>query len=252
MSSARDTYDGSAAQSQHYAAAETLVEHAQLPRTGAFHSSHSFAPRTELRFPQPLGPLNSSQYPQLPPVVPGPVQDGRRGSINDTRMLEVGAAKSPYYTRPPTILHPDHQVHQHGFSPASDAYGNMSQISGNNLISSIPQRSSEQVSTPEFLDAGQRYDGSALAMAAGGAHDGYPKEEENSGGHLAWAELKTKAGKERKRLPLACIACRRKKIRCSGEKPACKHCFRSRNPCIYKVSTRKVILTPQTGFGHYG
>jgi hypothetical protein len=55
----------------------------------------------------------------------------------------------------------------------------------------------------------------------------------------AWSELKTKAGKERKRLPLACIACRRKKIRCSGEKPACKHCLRSRIPCVYKVTTRK-------------
>lgn len=54
-----------------------------------------------------------------------------------------------------------------------------------------------------------------------------------------WAELKTKAGKDRKRLPLACVACRRKKIRCSGEKPACKHCLKSRTPCVYKVSTRK-------------
>lgn len=62
----------------------------------------------------------------------------------------------------------------------------------------------------------------------------------------AWAELKTKAGKERKRLPLACIACRRKKIRCSGEKPACKHCLRSRIPCVYKVTTRKAA--PRTDY----
>lgn len=61
-----------------------------------------------------------------------------------------------------------------------------------------------------------------------------------------WSELKTKAGKERKRLPLACIACRRKKIRCSGEKPACKHCSRSRIPCVYKVTTRKA--TPRTDY----
>lgn len=61
-----------------------------------------------------------------------------------------------------------------------------------------------------------------------------------------WSELKTKAGKERKRLPLACIACRRKKIRCSGEKPACKHCFRSRVPCVYKVTTRKAA--PRTDY----
>lgn len=62
----------------------------------------------------------------------------------------------------------------------------------------------------------------------------------------AWSELKTKAGKERKRLPLACIACRRKKIRCSGEKPACKHCLRSRMPCVYKVTTRKAA--PRTDY----
>lgn len=62
----------------------------------------------------------------------------------------------------------------------------------------------------------------------------------------AWSELKTKAGKERKRLPLACIACRRKKIRCSGEKPACRHCLRSRVPCVYKVTARKAA--PRTDY----
>jgi hypothetical protein len=62
----------------------------------------------------------------------------------------------------------------------------------------------------------------------------------------AWSDMKTKAGKERKRLPLACIACRRKKIRCSGEKPACKHCSKSRIPCVYKVTTRKAA--PRTDY----
>ncbi|KAL1971148.1 hypothetical protein VTN77DRAFT_99 [Rasamsonia byssochlamydoides] len=90
--------------------------------------------------------------------------------------------------------------------------------------------------------------------------DAVPESKENNnndGGNRAasqtvekekppWSELKTKAGKERKRLPLACIACRRKKIRCSGEKPACKHCFRSRIPCVYKVTTRKAA--PRTDY----
>lgn len=62
----------------------------------------------------------------------------------------------------------------------------------------------------------------------------------------SWSDMKTKAGKERKRLPLACIACRRKKIRCSGEKPACKHCLRSRIPCVYKITTRKAA--PRTDY----
>ncbi|KAK4507407.1 hypothetical protein PRZ48_001142 [Zasmidium cellare] len=73
------------------------------------------------------------------------------------------------------------------------------------------------------------------------------KQDEADGASApAWSELKTKAGKERKRLPLACIACRRKKIRCSGEKPACKHCLRSRIPCVYKVTTRKAA--PRTDY----
>jgi hypothetical protein len=84
----------------------------------------------------------------------------------------------------------------------------------------------------------------------GGALDGSDlgsrtKEDKNDH-NPPWSELKTKAGKERKRLPLACIACRRKKIRCSGEKPACKHCLRSRIPCVYKVTTRKAA--PRTDY----
>ena len=72
------------------------------------------------------------------------------------------------------------------------------------------------------------------------------KTKDGGGDAPAWSELKTKAGKDRKRLPLACIACRRKKIRCSGEKPACKHCLRSRIPCVYKVTTRKAA--PRTDY----
>ncbi|KAJ5746391.1 hypothetical protein N7520_011573 [Penicillium odoratum] len=84
------------------------------------------------------------------------------------------------------------------------------------------------------LDATTRDD---TGGATNSAKDGRPP---------MWTEMKTKAGKERKRLPLACIACRRKKIRCSGEKPACKHCTRSRIPCVYKVTTRKAA--PRTDY----
>ena len=103
---------------------------------------------------------------------------------------------------------------------------------------------------------------SSRGLGARGSDESLPHESRNrkdsdkSGGDLRvngdaikpppWSELKTKAGKERKRLPLACIACRRKKIRCSGEKPACKHCLRSRIPCVYKVTTRKAA--PRTDY----
>jgi hypothetical protein len=72
------------------------------------------------------------------------------------------------------------------------------------------------------------------------------RENEDPDKPPLWSELRTKAGKERKRLPLACIACRRKKIRCSGEKPACKHCLRARIPCVYKVTARKAA--PRTDY----
>lgn len=85
------------------------------------------------------------------------------------------------------------------------------------------------------------------SQSQAGLEGGSSKADETQDGVLpAWSELKTKAGKERKRLPLACIACRRKKIRCSGEKPACKHCLRSRIPCVYKVTTRKAA--PRTDY----
>lgn len=90
------------------------------------------------------------------------------------------------------------------------------------------------------------FDLSGHGAADGTDLGGRPKEERSDTTVPAWSELKTKAGKERKRLPLACIACRRKKIRCSGEKPACKHCIRSRIPCVYKVTARKAA--PRTDY----
>ncbi|KAI9803721.1 MAG: hypothetical protein M1833_000633 [Piccolia ochrophora] len=86
----------------------------------------------------------------------------------------------------------------------------------------------------------------AAARATAGSDGALASRSDRSAEHPAWTELKTKAGKERKRLPLACIACRRKKIRCSGEKPACKHCLKSRIPCVYKVTTRKAA--PRTDY----
>lgn len=88
--------------------------------------------------------------------------------------------------------------------------------------------------------------GLATSGLADGTDLGGKLKGDKSDAAPAWSELKTKAGKERKRLPLACIACRRKKIRCSGEKPACKHCLRSRIPCVYKVTARKAA--PRTDY----
>lgn len=89
--------------------------------------------------------------------------------------------------------------------------------------------------------------GDVFAMNKGGPRDGSEDKKCDKNEQLpAWTELKTKAGKERKRLPLACTACRRKKIRCSGEKPACKNCTKSKVPCVYKVTTKKAA--PRTDY----
>ena len=107
---------------------------------------------------------------------------------------------------------------------------------------------SEPTSPVSMRDYGNRQlDGPASwTKHSSGEHVGRHEIKEEATKKPAWSELKTKAGKERKRLPLACIACRRKKIRCSGEKPACKHCLRSRVPCVYKVTTRKAA--PRTDY----
>lgn len=115
--------------------------------------------------------------------------------------------------------------------------------------------SPESAPTLGILNIGDTLnDGSTLSMKLDDSVDGdgpegsttSKRDKENPLEPPPWSEMKTKAGKERKRLPLACIACRRKKIRCSGEKPACKHCLRSRIPCVYKVTTRKAA--PRTDY----
>src|SRR5437764_1289462 len=44
---------------------------------------------------------------------------------------------------------------------------------------------------------------------------------------------------KRKRLTQACDACRKKKVKCSGEKPSCNNCTRLGLHCTYLPSTRK-------------
>ncbi|ESZ93795.1 hypothetical protein SBOR_5824 [Sclerotinia borealis F-4128] len=97
------------------------------------------------------------------------------------------------------------------------------------------------------LHEGDTSVGDDFGMNTGGPRDGSEdKRSDRNQPAPAWTELKTKAGKERKRLPLACTACRRKKIRCSGEKPACRNCTKSKIPCVYKVTTKKAA--PRTDY----
>ncbi|KAK1242626.1 hypothetical protein MKX08_005438 [Trichoderma sp. CBMAI-0020] len=114
----------------------------------------------------------------------------------------------------------------------------------------LTSSSMARISTPasnSITDDGNADDFGLMNQNRGDGTDlGGKSKDDSASAPPAWSELKTKAGKDRKRLPLACIACRRKKIRCSGEKPACKHCMRSRIPCVYKVTTRKAA--PRTDY----
>ncbi|KAI9770130.1 MAG: hypothetical protein M1840_003580 [Geoglossum simile] len=101
-------------------------------------------------------------------------------------------------------------------------------------------------STRGQVPAGLPPDGANTPGGGAAEDNGKAQADEGENLQAPWSELKTKAGKERKRLPLACIACRRKKIRCSGQKPSCRHCLRSRTPCVYKVTARKAA--PRTDY----
>ncbi|CAG8435611.1 3702_t:CDS:2 [Ambispora gerdemannii] len=52
-------------------------------------------------------------------------------------------------------------------------------------------------------------------------------------------EDNTKTPTKRKRLTQACDACRKKKVKCSGEKPSCQNCQRLKVACTYIPSTKK-------------
>ncbi|KPM37716.1 hypothetical protein AK830_g8859 [Neonectria ditissima] len=141
--------------------------------------------------------------------------------------------------------HPSHSIpsmHGHGiaFGTAHSDHRSLSREGSDgapDMNSPIANSLEDSVADEFGLSSHGRADGTDL---------GGKVKEDKTDMMPAWSELKTKAGKERKRLPLACIACRRKKIRCSGEKPACKHCLRSRTPCVYKVTTRKAA--PRTDY----
>lgn len=149
-------------------------------------------------------------------------------------------------------------VHTPSFpkGPASVSSANIAfDVAGSHRTSSVDRQDDDGVTiitnekqTPASGtadDAGDDMSMSHRGRADGTDLGGKPKDDKSEN-TPSWSDLKTKAGKERKRLPLACIACRRKKIRCSGEKPACKHCLRSRVPCVYKVTARKAA--PRTDY----
>ena len=227
----------------------------------AFTMSESRPPAVDLP-PQSLQP-NSQPHMQLaagPPIGAYPDYNVYQNNLQD-QLPGYQQQSHGLMDSPRNMKIPESQQAQGSFSETS--------VRGVSTPTGRPQRPSvASGSIPPHLQRNESLDESELASptssrglapqasnestshALKGGKDtgnrGNQAEEEGKEKPPPWSELKTKAGKERKRLPLACIACRRKKIRCSGEKPACKHCLRSRIPCVYKVTQRKAA--PRTDY----
>ena len=169
------------------------------------------------------GRLDSPRGMKSPYMQQGP------GLFSELSGAGGGVATAPAQARRPSITSLGNVQYPH--RPSSRSESGVTSPEGSRTMG---QRGSDE-SIPRSRDTGQT-ERTTADLKTGHGKDKRPP----------WSELKTKAGKERKRLPLACIACRRKKIRCSGEKPACKHCLRSRIPCVYKVTMRKAA--PRTDY----
>ncbi|KAK9377911.1 fungal-specific transcription factor domain-containing protein, partial [Lipomyces chichibuensis] len=46
-------------------------------------------------------------------------------------------------------------------------------------------------------------------------------------------------GSDKRKLVIACVACRKKKVKCSGDRPACKNCLRLNVPCQYPAAKNR-------------
>ena len=195
------------------------------------------------------GMPNMPSYRSAPATVPGHVQ-GFTNAFDPSMLSQSGGHPSAMQHRGSMSSMPDGQSpvvgHHHRLSIGSNAaFTNADRhnsFGGSDTTSPGGQRGGGSIGENPF-----GHNSNDTVSSQGQGEDGQGKNSDASGHPPPpWSELKTRAGKERKRLPLACIACRRKKIRCSGEKPACKHCLRSRIPCVYKVTTRKAA--PRTDY----
>ncbi|KAL8829593.1 MAG: hypothetical protein Q9170_006100 [Blastenia crenularia] len=248
-----------AAQSRLYEAAESMLQHARMPRTqqqglNGIQVSQKYPPESDTSQQldrMPTVPI--SPYPDFPITIPHlhPEQIHNYSILPGGRFGSPGESKTAidqHNQRPfagPSSAHiavpPDAELRQLSSRGYTIHNGSVQQTNldshadSSSPVSSrgFPSKDSE-IGKPSVRHSGKKPGKKGSAI----------KEEEEK--PPPWSDLKTKAGKDRKRLPLACIACRRKKIRCSGEKPACKHCFRSRTPCVYKVTARKAA--PRTDY----
>ena len=237
---------------QEYAAAESMVAHSRSARSNS--QAFNGYPLSDVQnYPLPT----TQTQPQMNAManVPLPTYSRFRHPFQPASVQEQPQGfGAPFDGKLPS----PHSVRSHFDQQGKDSFSGLSQGRNSNASShqnghghrnsgSIDDSEpTSPVSTRDFnkrqLDESGKWSHRSSNDAVGGQQE--VKDEKDK--KPAWSELKTKAGKERKRLPLACIACRRKKIRCSGEKPSCKHCMRARIPCVYKVTQRKAA--PRTDY----
>ncbi|KAL9588209.1 MAG: hypothetical protein Q9203_002985 [Teloschistes exilis] len=244
------------AQSRRYEAAESMLQHARKPRTQQQLLNGLVSPENHSNGnvpPQQLNPsigLPTLPYHNLLLPIESP-QDEQAHSLldqhfrspQDSNPRSAQYAHQPFAAQPQvhSIVNSEHDQSHLASGALAPRRASATPTGPANRTASVSQVDSQALPTKDTVtgQAGK----SNLAKKSSKKSSIITDEDEKP---PPWSELKTKAGKDRKRLPLACIACRRKKIRCSGEKPACKHCLRSRIPCVYKVTTRKAA--PRTDY----
>lgn len=245
------------AQSRRYEAAESMLQHARKPRTQQQFLNGLVSPENHSDGNVPPQQLNSSiglsnlPYQNLllpiespPDEKAHPLLDHHFHLTEDSNPESAQYAHQPFAAQPPAhpiVLNPEHDQSHLASGALAPRRASATPTGPANHTTSINQVDSQTLPTRDTV-TGQACK-SNVAKKPSKKSSIFSDEDEKP---PPWSELKTKAGKDRKRLPLACIACRRKKIRCSGEKPACKHCLRSRIPCVYKVTTRKAA--PRTDY----
>ena len=238
--------------SQEYDAAESMLQHSRSARSNsqalnyAMPEVQTYSLEATHPHPQMMGSVPGQSYP--PPFRP-PFHSASAQEQNQNFKESIeGKMPSSQSDQQRTDSFSELSQGRESFTSEQSHRGN-SRAAGRNVHS---QRNSSLDGSDPPSPAGTRdhgnrpMDGPTWTKRSSNENMGRHGVKEEANKKPAWSELKTKAGKERKRLPLACIACRRKKIRCSGEKPACKHCLRSRIPCVYKVTTRKAA--PRTDY----
>lgn len=245
--------DWSAVQPQEYDAAQSMLQHSRLARSNSSKPANDYpmpdisnygSQPTDMQLPS-IG-TNLPECATFTAALSAPGRMSQNAPFNSTYSNDYSPPRNiselahlPQLQSQPRSYGPPQLIDCHRVAASADPSnfeGNRNANLGNSKVTSptTPRVMDRSLSSKEWVESSSK----------GSHRPGHIKEDPEN--RPAWVDQKTKAGKERKRLPLACIACRRKKIRCSGEKPACKHCTRSRMPCVYKTTTRKAA--PRTDY----